>query len=118
MEYFVKCIKNYATFSGRARRKEYWMFFLFVLIGQGVCWLLALLLGKIGFILPGLFGLFILIPNLAVIVRRLHDLGKGGGWIFIVLVPVIGQIWFLILMLTAGESNANRFGPDPKAGDK
>lgn len=52
----------------------------------------------------------LLVPTLAVSVRRLHDIGKGGGWIFINLIPVIGSIWFLILMIKKGESITNRFG--------
>jgi len=113
--YYLNVLKNYAKFSGRARRMEFWMFFLCNIL---VCILLSILsfvAVKIGIILSLIYGIGIIIPGLAVTVRRLHDIGKGGGWIFISMVPVIGGIWYLILMFTAGEKSENRFGPDPKA---
>jgi uncharacterized membrane protein YhaH (DUF805 family) len=73
-------------------------------------------LGSLGIpaLLLGLFSLAIFIPNLAVIVRRLHDQDKSGWWFFISFVPIIGGIWLLILYLTDGTPGPNRFGPDPK----
>ncbi len=64
-------------------------------------------------VLGSLFGLITVLPGLAVSVRRMHDIGKGGGWIFISLVPLIGQIWFIILAATTGEPYPNRFGTIP-----
>ncbi len=58
-------------------------------------------------------ALILLAPTLAVNVRRLHDIGKGGGWIFINLIPFIGGLWYLILMIKEGEPQANRFGEKP-----
>lgn len=106
---------NYANFKGRSTRAEYWWIGLFMIIVYvimlAVCALLQL--GDITTnIISSLWNLFILVPSLALTVRRLHDVGKGGGWIFIFLVPIIGWIWFLILMLTASQPD-NRFGRDP-----
>ncbi len=127
---------KYATFSGRASRSEYWWFVFFnavigailgaaaipfpltagiidtinsnpdsiyVMMGQTTC-------GKILYI----YSLAVFLPSLAVSVRRLHDTGKGGGWIFINLVPVIGSLWYLILMLIGSQKWVNRFGPMPQ----
>ena len=109
MEYYVNVIKNYATFSGRARRKEYWMFALFNIIFSIVASLIDRFTGlsidisgvSIG-IISSIYSLFILIPSLAVIVRRLHDTNRSGGWIFIGLIPLIGWIVLLVFYCTAG----------------
>ena len=127
MGYYLGALKKYATFSGRARRKEYWMFFLFNLIAGLVIGLIDRLLGTqypVSFrtvvvnygVISSIYSLLMILPGLAVTVRRLHDVDKSGGWIFISLVPAIGGIWLLILMLIEGTKGANRFGSDPKAG--
>ena len=100
--YYVKAIKNYVTFSGRATRPEYWYFFLFNII-------VGIIVGGVGTflgtdLLKDLYTLFIFLPCLAVGVRRLHDSDRSGWWI---LLPVVNII-FLCLEGTAGE---NRFGP-------
>lgn len=115
MDYFLAALKKYATFSGRARRKEYWFFFLFVLIISVVLNVAEAMLGT-GGIIAGLFGLGMLVPNVAVTIRRLHDTDRSGWWILINLVPVIGWIVSLVFMCMAGTVGDNRFGPDPKAG--
>lgn len=107
---------KYAQFTGRAGRSEFWMFYLVYFIIGAVFSILMNLVGSITFLYYIIVGLNILVvlgllmPTLAVCVRRLHDIGKGGGWIFINLIPVIGSIWFLILMIKKGESITNRFG--------
>ncbi len=107
---------KYAQFIGRAGRSEFWMFYLVYFIIGAVFSILMNLVGSITFLYYIIVGLNILVvlgllmPTLAVCVRRLHDIGKGGGWIFINLIPVIGSIWFLILMIKKGESITNRFG--------
>jgi uncharacterized membrane protein YhaH (DUF805 family) len=119
MNWYLKVLKQYADFSGRARRKEYWMFVLFNMIFCIVAAILDNLLGlTISVAIPYgvfyfLYALAVLIPGLAVAVRRLHDVGKGGGWIFISLVPLIGGIWLLVLFCTDSEQG-NRFGQSPK----
>lgn len=129
MGWYIDVIRhNYANFKGRARRKEYWMFILFNIIFAIVALIADNILGttfKIGgayssFSLPYgwlyiLYSLAVFIPGLAVTVRRLHDTGKSGGWIFIALIPIIGGIWLLVLLVTAGNPNANSYGPDPKS---
>ncbi len=107
---------KYVCFKGRAGRAEFWYFALFQFIIGAVLSGLGVIFGSNGqapafiTILQGLVSLALLLPGLGVAVRRMHDIGKGGGWIFINLVPVIGWIWFIVLAATAGEPAANRFG--------
>ncbi|AYA37641.1 DUF805 domain-containing protein [Hymenobacter oligotrophus] len=120
MQYFLHALKNYATFSGRARRKEYWLFTLFNLIFAVSAIVLDNLLGTaldgIGYgVVYGLYSLGMIIPGLAVAVRRLHDVNKSGWFMFIALVPLIGGIWLLVLMCTEGTRGDNPYGADPKA---
>lgn len=112
MEWFLKVIRQYADFNGRARRKEYWMFFLFNIIFSIVVSMIDGFLGT--FILGIFYALALFIPGLAVAVRRLHDTGKSGWWLFIGFVPLIGFIWLLVLMMTEGDQGDNEYGPDPK----
>ena len=106
MNYYLNVLQNYATFSGRARRSEYWYFFLFNVI-------ISFFLGFVGVsmgttILSNIYSLAVLIPGIAVGVRRMHDVGKSGWFI---LVP----IYNLILACTDGENGDNEYGADPKA---
>ena len=119
MEWYIKVLKNFANFDGRARRQEYWMFFLFNMIFAVVAMILDSVLGlTIGDLPYGAFYIIyvlaMFIPGLAVTIRRLHDLGKSGAWFFIAFVPLIGGIWLLVLMATEGEKVQNEYGPDPK----
>lgn len=114
MEWYVKCMQNYANFEGRARRKEYWMFTLFNVIFAIAAGVLDAVTG-LGFLVI-LYSLATLVPGIAVAIRRLHDIGKPGIWILIALVPFIGGIWLLILMATEGQRGENAFGSDPKGG--
>ncbi len=106
------CFSNYATFAGRAPRSEYWWFALFCCIVIGV--LLGLSAAMDGSSIPlivlGLFGLAVIVPSIAVTVRRLHDTDRSGWWYFIQLVPAIGGIWFFVLMVLGGTPGPNRFG--------
>lgn len=104
---------KYATFSGRSTRSEYWWWAVFYAIVCIVLQLISIGSDSTGMVLGTLLGLVCLIPNLAVNVRRLHDVGKGGGWIFIILLPLIGWIWYLVLLLKSSEPFENRFGLDP-----
>jgi uncharacterized membrane protein YhaH (DUF805 family) len=114
MEWYIKVMKNYANFKGRARRKEYWMFALFNAIFATVAFVLDMVLGTY-IVLYGLYLVAVIVPSLAVAVRRLHDVGKSGGWFFIVFIPLIGAIWLLILFVTDGTAGDNAYGPSPKA---
>jgi uncharacterized membrane protein YhaH (DUF805 family) len=119
MNWYLKVLKQYADFSGRARRKEYWMFVLFNMIFAIVAMFLDNVLGiameGIGYgPLYGLYVLAMLIPGLAVVVRRLHDVGKSGWMILISLIPLIGTIWLLVLMVTDSNPGENQYGQNPK----
>ena len=107
---------KYAQFKGRAGRSEFWMFYLVYFIIGAVFSILMNLVASISFlyyiilVLQIIVILGLLVPTLAVSVRRLHDIGKGGGWIFIHLITLIGSIWFLVLLIKEVEKVANRFG--------
>ncbi len=121
MDWYLKVLKNYFGFSGRARRKEYWMFFLFnlvIAIVLGIVDNMAGLVSDSGYgVLGSLYALAILIPSIAVGVRRLHDTGRTGWWLLIGLIPLIGAIVLLVFFVLEGTSGPNEYGPDPKAGD-
>lgn len=119
MNWYLKVLKQYVDFSGRARRKEYWMFALFNLLFAIVAMILDNVLGiaieGVGYgPLYGLYALAVLIPGLAVAVRRLHDVGKSGWMFLIVLIPIVGAIWLLVLMMTDSEPGVNKWGENPK----
>ena len=119
MNWYLKVLQNYTNFEGRARRKEYWMYFLFNIIFGVVAMVLdnmmGLSMGELGYgPIYLIYVLALLIPSIAVAVRRLHDIGKSGWWMFISLVPIIGGIWLLVLLATEGKSGQNEYGADPK----
>ncbi len=114
---FTEAVKSvfskYATFQGRACRSEYWWFGLFcMIVAVGLLIVSNVALNGNG-ILNLLFTLAIFLPSLAVLVRRLHDIDKSGWWYFILIIPVIGFILFLIWMCKKGTAGPNRFGDDP-----
>ena len=113
MNWYLDAWKNYANFKGRARRKAYWMFVLIWLIAAMILVAIDNALGTNG-IFAGLYFLASFVPLLALAVRRLHDIGKSGWWFFIQLVPIIGGIWYLILMVTDSQPGSNEYGPNPK----
>lgn len=125
MQWYMQVVTdNYANFNGRARRTEYWMFELvnfiiimaLVIVGSIIIAVTRSAGVSILFIvLYCLYGLALLIPSLAVSVRRLHDTGRSGWWLLITLVPFIGGIWFLVLMILDGDPGNNAYGPSPKA---
>ena len=114
MNWYLKVLKKYAVFSGRAQRKEYWMFFLFNFIIAFVLGFVEGLAGGPG-VLGSLYGLAVLIPGIAVSVRRLHDTNRSGWWVLISVVPLIGAIVLLIFMVEDSQPGDNRYGPNPKA---
>ncbi len=113
MNWYVKVLRQYADFDGRARRTEYWMFVLYNIIFSVAANILDYLLGT-DYVFGGIYGLAMIIPSLAVTVRRLHDINKSGWMILVLFIPVIGIIWFLILMVTEGIPGENQYGPNPK----
>lgn len=112
MNWFLKCLNQYADFSGRARRTEYWMFALFNFIFSFVLGFVLAIIG-LGF-LSYIYSIAILIPSLAVCIRRLHDIGKSGWWYLIGFVPVVGIIVLLIWFCTDSQPGNNEWGPNPK----
>ncbi|MFC5406653.1 DUF805 domain-containing protein [Cohnella soli] len=113
MEWYVKVLKNYAVFEGRATRKEYWMFVLVNVIISIVFGIVEGLFG-VGTWLSTLYSLAIIVPSLAVGARRLHDIGRSGWWQLIGLVPIVGAIILLIFYCTDSVED-NAYGPNPKA---
>jgi uncharacterized membrane protein YhaH (DUF805 family) len=131
MNWYVKALKQYVDFSGRARRREYWMFVLVNVVIVIVLSVVDTLLGTGGFratagggsfyaanslgLLSGLYTLAVLLPSIAVAVRRLHDTDRSGWWFLLGFVPIIGGIVLLVFYVLEGTRGPNRFGPDPKA---
>ena len=121
MNWYLKVIKQYFDFKGRARRKEFWMFVLFNVLFAFVFSLLDNMLGlQIGHtevgILYVVYGVFALIPGIAVAVRRLHDIEKPGYMLLVALIPIIGPIWLIVLYAKEGGNTSNKYGADPKVG--
>lgn len=113
VEWYVKVLKQYFVFQGRARRKEYWMFVLISFIISIVLAIIENILG-IASLLTTLYSLAVFLPSLGVSVRRLHDTGRSGWWILLVLIPLIGPLIVLVLMCFDSEPGTNRYGPNPK----
>lgn len=127
MSWYFEAWKKYAVFSGRARRKEYWTFYL---INTAITSLLGVLMvylrskesppngaDALATVLYYGFILAILLPNIAVTVRRLHDTGRSGWWLLISLVPLIGVIVLVVFLLEDSQPNENQYGPNPKGGE-
>jgi uncharacterized membrane protein YhaH (DUF805 family) len=118
MNWYLVVLRKYAVFNGRARRKEFWFFLLFdlffgfALVGADV------VLGtysnqfKIG-LLSGVYQLALVVPSLAVLVRRLHDIGLSGWWILIGLIPFLGPLALLVLAAFPSQPGQNGYGPCP-----
>jgi uncharacterized membrane protein YhaH (DUF805 family) len=121
MNWYLMVIKNYVGFSGRARRKEYWMYTLFTILFAMVAAILDSMVGSNIYPLPygyiySFYAVATFLPGLAVVVRRLHDVGKSGWMCLIIFIPIIGFIWLLVLLCTNGQAGENKYGPDPKNG--
>ncbi len=127
LHYYLNAFKQYAVFTGRARRQEYWMFALFHFIAFLVLYGLGLFSGfvldgrvpdpvAVALIIP--FFLYVLasfVPALALTIRRLHDTGREGAWFFMAFIPFgVGAVFMMIYMCSDGNPFQNRFGPDPK----
>ncbi|AFJ45577.1 DUF805 domain-containing protein [Shimwellia blattae] len=118
MDWYLKVIRNYLGFSGRARRKEYWMFILVNLILSAVLGIIDNITGmKISGdqpLLTTLYGLFIFLPYWAVLFRRLHDTDRSAWWLLLLIIPVVGWLIIFVFSCQAGTSGDNRYGPSPK----
>jgi uncharacterized membrane protein YhaH (DUF805 family) len=125
MQWYIDVLKKYAVFSGRARRKEFWMFTLFSVIISIVIRLIDGLIGtdygsgsSSGGILSSIYSLAVLLPTIGVAIRRMHDTNRAGWWVLIWLIPCIGWIWFIVLAAQEGTAGDNNYGPDPKAAER
>jgi uncharacterized membrane protein YhaH (DUF805 family) len=118
MSWYLATLKKYATFGGRARRKEYWMFSLFNFIFAFCIGFAEVMMGMGGESAVGpaslLFAVAVTIPGIAVMVRRLHDTDRSGWWFWVALVPVLGTLALLYFMLQEGTKGGNQYGSDPK----
>ena len=112
MNYYFDVLKKYAIFNGRARRKEYWMFFLFNLIISIVLFLISLVIKTE--ILSYIYMLAVLMPGIALGARRLHDTNRSGWWLLISFVPVVGLIVLIIFFVQDSTPGENKYGPNPK----
>ena len=111
MDLMLQPLRKYADFKGRARRAEYWLFILL----QTVAYLLAIgldFIAGLGFVYAAV-ALGLLLPSLAVAVRRLHDTNRSGWWLLLILVPLVGLV-LVVFLLLPGTKGPNRFGSDPK----
>ena len=113
MEWYLKVLQNYATFDGRARRKEYWMYTLFTIIITIVLSIIDAAVLKMP-ALQALYAIGTLLPGIAVTIRRLHDIGKSGWAMLIVFIPLIGAILLLVWTATDSTPGPNQYGPNPK----
>jgi len=122
MDLALQPLRKYADFNGRARRKEYWLFVVALAVAFCLLFMARAIVEAVAgpvaaggvAILIGIAFLGVLIPSLAVRVRRLHDINLSGFWILIGLVPILGPVALVVLSLIAGTSGGNRFGSDPK----
>ena len=119
MNYYIEVMKKYAVFTGRARRKEFWMFtliytliFIVLSVVDGIIGTGAMLF-ETG-LLSGIFSLVSLCPSIAVTIRRLHDIDRSGWWILIGLVPIAGVIVLIIFAAKDGQPGSNQYGSNPK----
>src|SRR4051812_1615154 len=112
MNYYFDVLKKYVVFEGRARRKEFWMFTLISFI---ISIILAIIDGIIHIrVLGSLYAILVLLPSIAVGVRRMHDIDKSGWWLLLLLIPIIGWIILLVLACLDSYPGDNKYGPNPK----
>ena len=119
MNWYLGVLKKYAEFGGQAQKAEYWFFFLFTILVSVVLGIIDRITGsfmpQVGMGLLGvLYSLAVFIPTLAVSIRRLHDTGRSGWWLFIGLIPLVGVIVLIIFMVQDSNPGENQYGPNPK----
>jgi uncharacterized membrane protein YhaH (DUF805 family) len=108
--YYLEALKKYATFTGRSRRSEYWYYTLVTTIISAALGIL----GDFGTYLSIIYAFATFIPGIAVSVRRLHDIGKTGKYIFVILIPFVGAVWLLFLFSEDSQYGPNKYGANPK----
>lgn len=122
MNWYLEVLRNYAVFTGRSRRKEYWYYFLINFLIITALLLIDNLLGTLDQeagmgLLSGIYALAVLIPGIAVAVRRLHDTDRTGWWVLIALIPIVGGIILIFFLIQDSTAGDNRFGSNPKGMD-
>ncbi|AYN27754.1 MULTISPECIES: DUF805 domain-containing protein [Buttiauxella] len=121
MDWYFKVLRNYIGFSGRARRKEFWMFILVNLVLTVVLTILDKMLGlriaKEEGLLATIYGLLIFLPYWAVQFRRLHDTDRSAWWLLLIFIPIVGWLIILAFNCQNGTPGENKYGSDPKAMD-
>ena len=120
MNWYIEALKKYAIFNGRARRKEYWYFYLFDMLIYIVLIIIDVVVGTFSAeagmgLLSGIYAIVFLIPRIAVGVRRLHDTNRSGWWLLIGLIPIIGAIVLIVFLASDSKPEENQYGPNPKA---
>ena len=113
MNWYLDVLKKYAVFNGRSRRKEYWMFFLINIVIAIVLGFIEGIMGSPG-VISSLYSLAVLLPEIGVSIRRLHDTNRSGWWLFISLVPIIGAIILIVYMVQDSQPGENQYGQNPK----
>jgi uncharacterized membrane protein YhaH (DUF805 family) len=119
MEWYLKALKNYAGFGGRAQRKEFWLYILFYVLFGTAVGLIEMMLGMRGPEGQGgplslLYALAFLVPTIAVAVRRLHDSGRTGWWLLLGFIPILGALVLIFFYVLDSEPGDNPYGPNPK----
>lgn len=115
MNWYISVLRQYAVFSGRARRTEYWMFVLCNVIVMLLLGMVDKLIGGDNELISSIYSLAVLLPSLAVAARRLHDTDRSAWWLLLGLIPIIGTLVLIYFMVCNGQQGPNRFGDDPKA---
>ncbi|WP_421342373.1 DUF805 domain-containing protein [Aeromonas veronii] len=115
MNWYISVLKQYAVFSGRAHRTEYWMFVLCNVIVMLLLGMVDKLIGGDNELISYIYSLAVLLPSLAVAARRLHDTDRSAWWLLLGLIPIIGTLVLIYFMVCNGQQGPNRFGDDPKA---
>ncbi|MCF5858071.1 DUF805 domain-containing protein [Aeromonas veronii] len=115
MNWYISVLKQYAVFSGRARRTEYWMFVLCNVIVMLLLGMVDKLIGGDNELISSIYSLAVLLPSLAVAARRLHDTDRSAWWLLLGLIPIIGTLVLIYFMVCNGQQGPNRFGDDPKS---
>ena len=119
MNWYLEVLRKYAVFNGRSRRKEYWFYFLFNFLIITALLLIDNMIGTFDQesgmgLLSGLYAVAVLIPGIAVAVRRLHDTNRTGWWVLIALIPIVGPILLIFFLIQDSTEGNNRFGSNPK----
>jgi len=125
-EYFINTIKNkYADFNGRATRSEYWYFVLFYFIISFIARIIDIYLinpqlnltpkaEMQGSVLTSIFALAMLLPQITLAIRRLHDTGRSGWWYLLIFIPILGWLVLIYFFIIDSEAGTNAYGPNPK----